>query len=369
VSIQTDVIIVGAGPAGIAAAIAASAKGLRTLVVDAQRPPIDKPCGEGLLPHGEAALRELGIHLNSDVAAPFFGIRFADKDSSVCAKFSGGVGFALRRIRLHQLLLERATHVGVSFLWGTHVTNIDTDHVTAGGNRIRYQWLVGADGRNSQVRKWAKLDSTSFAKKRFAFRRHYQVRPWTDLVEFYWGDGCQMVMTPTGEMEACVTFFSRNSRFRLDQAMQFFPALAARLEDATPTTNELGAVTSLTRFPEVVRGRAALVGDASGTVDAIAGHGLSLSFQQALDLAEAFEQGNLEHYQSAHRKISAMPITMARLMLLMEGNDWLRRRTLRLFQNKPELFSRLLSLHAGEAPLSSVGKGEIIDFGWKFLWA
>jgi flavin-dependent dehydrogenase len=366
---HADVIVVGAGPAGIAAAIAASAKGLRSVVVEAQTPPIDKPCGEGLLPHGVAALRDLGIHLNSDIAVPFLGIRFADEDSSACAKFAGGLGFGMRRIRLHQLLLERASQAGVSFLWGTRVTNIEPNHVIAGGNRIRYEWLVGADGQHSRVRKWANLDFRRLTQKRFGFRRHFQIRPWTDVVEVYWGRSCQIVTTPTEREEVSITAFSRDSYLRIDHALPLFPALARRLREAIRTTKELGNVSSMTRLPAVTRDRMALVGDASGTVDAITGHGLSLSFQQALYLAEAFEQGNLAHYESAHRKIAAMPAMMTRLMLIMERSDWIRRRALRLFQSKPGLFSKLLSINTGVLPLSSIGAGEMVDFGWKFLRA
>jgi menaquinone-9 beta-reductase len=42
----TDVFVIGGGPAGLAAAIAARAKGLRVTVADGGVPPIDKPCGE-----------------------------------------------------------------------------------------------------------------------------------------------------------------------------------------------------------------------------------------------------------------------------------------------------------------------------------
>jgi 2-polyprenyl-6-methoxyphenol hydroxylase-like FAD-dependent oxidoreductase len=367
--LDADVMIVGAGPAGIATAIAASAKGLRTVVVDAQTPPIDKPCGEGLLPHGVTALRSLGIRLNSETAVPFLGIRFSDQKSSACAQFSSGAGFALRRLRLHQLLLDRAIQAGVSFFWGTRITNIESNHLIAGENRIRYKWLVGADGQNSQVRKWANLASRPLTRNRFAFRRHYQTCPWTDVVEVYWGKGCQVIMTPTGKQEVGVAVISRDSRLRLEQALPKFPSLAARLRSATPTSKQGGNVTSLMRLSAVTRGRVALVGDASGTVDAIAGHGLSLSFQQALHLAEAFAQGNLAHYESAHRKIEDMPATMTRLMLLMERSDFVRQRSLRLFQNKPGLFSKLLSIHTGELAISSIGAAEIIDLGWKLLWA
>src|SRR3979490_1200949 len=123
--LHSDVIVIGAGPAGIATAIAANQRGLRTIVFDTRTPPIYKPCGEGLLPQGVASLRSLGIHLNSDIAVPFAGIRFTCGESSAYAKFPDSAGFALRRIRLHQLLVERAIQAGVIFHWGTRVTKLD----------------------------------------------------------------------------------------------------------------------------------------------------------------------------------------------------------------------------------------------------
>jgi flavin-dependent dehydrogenase len=92
-----DVVIIGAGPAGIAASIAVRQVGFRTTVLDARVPPMDKPCGEGILPQGVAALHALGIHLDSSVAVPFAGIRFEDQESSVRGEFTDGPGFALRR--------------------------------------------------------------------------------------------------------------------------------------------------------------------------------------------------------------------------------------------------------------------------------
>jgi flavin-dependent dehydrogenase len=112
----------------------------------------------------------------------------------------------------------------------------------------------------------------------------------------------------------------------------------------------------------------ALIGDASGTVDAVTGHGLSLSFQQAIPLAEAIRLDDPAHYQHAHKHIAAVPVAMSRLMLLMAGSDWIRRKTIRLFQETPGLFSKLLAIHAETTPLSSVGMAEIAGFGWKFLW-
>jgi len=176
-----------------------------------------------------------------------------------------------------------------------------------------------------------------------------------------------MLATPTAADEVCVSVLSRDVGFRISEALPRFPELAGRLRDSTPVTRELGNATSLSRLGAVARGRVALVGDASGSVDAITGHGLSLAFQQAIFLAEAFERGNLAHYESAHRKIAVMPALMSRLMLMMDRNSWMRRKTLRLFENMPDLFAKFLSIHAGAAPLSSVSRGEMIDIAWKLL--
>src|SRR5271157_5948779 len=122
---STDVFIIGGGPAGLAAAIAARRRGLDVIVADAERPPIDKPCGEGIMPDGLAAARALGIHLDSTPARWFPGIRFWDGATSVEARFERGPGLGIRRTTLHQVLMDLAAQAGVRLAWGTAVTGID----------------------------------------------------------------------------------------------------------------------------------------------------------------------------------------------------------------------------------------------------
>ena len=364
---RSEVIVVGAGPAGIVAAIAAQRQGLQAIVLDARIPPIDKPCGEGILPQGVAALRALGISLPPESALPFRGIQFVDGDVSARANFPGGAGFSMRRVKLHQLLVNHAIDAGVEFRWGARVVKIDNESVTTGEETFSYRWLVGADGQNSQIRKWAGLDPRFVRSKRFGFCSHFQVRPWSDVAEVHWTRGCQLFITPITGQEVGVAVLSRDPGLRLAGALPHFPFLAEKLHGAAPTTRELGDKTTLTTLPAITRGRVALAGDASGTVDAVTGHGLSLSFQQAIPLAEAMKRGDLAHYQNEHAKIAAVPILMTRLMLLMGRRDWIRRRTIRLFQQTPGLFSRMLAIHSETAPLSSVGVAEIAGFGWKFI--
>jgi menaquinone-9 beta-reductase len=364
---RSEVIVVGGGPAGIVAAIAARRLDFQTIVLDARTPPINKPCGEGILPQGVAALRLLGISLPPDSGFPFRGIRFVDEVHSARADFVRATGFAVRRAKLHQLLVHHAIAAGVEFRWGARVLQIDPEAVTTAKERLSYRWLIGADGQNSHVRKWTGLDPRTVGKKRFGFCSHFQVKPWSDVAEVHWGPGCQIFITPMAGEEVGVAVISHDPGLRLEGALSRFPILAEKLRGATQTTRELGDTTSLRILPAVTRGRVALIGDASGTVDAVTGHGLSLSFQQAIPLAEAMRLDDLAHYQHAHKNIAAVPIAMSRLMLLMSGSDWIRRRTIRLFQETPGLFSKLLAIHTETMPLSSVGMAEIAGFGWKFL--
>jgi len=335
---RTDIFVVGGGPAGLAAAIAARLKGFHVVVADAAQPPIDKACGEGLMPDSLAALRRLGIAFDPEHSFAFRGIRFIGAGGIVAADFPGDHGIALRRTRLHQLLIDRAEDLGVRLLWRTHVTGLGD---------VRARWIIGADGENSRVRRWAGLNATRSESFRYGFRRHYRVRPWTDFMEIYWGPGCQMYVTPVGGGEACVALLTRDPHMRLDAAMPHFPELARRLEGAAVVGEERGAITVSRRLKRIYRGNTVLVGDASGSVDAITGAGMSLAFRQAVVLAEALVAGDLEQYQVAHRRMARRPEFMAQLMLLLDRFPSLRPRVLRTFAAKPAIFERLLAVHAG----------------------
>lgn len=346
-ALHTGVLVAGAGPAGLAAAIAARQKGFRVTVADAGHPPIDKACGEGLMPEGVRALGQLGISIASQKSSPLRGIRFLGNETAVEAAFPGGNGFGVRRTTLYRALMERALAAGVSILWGAPVRAFPGEPILVGGKPAQYTWLIGADGLHSQVRRWAGLDERRQKPARFGFRRHFCVEPWTRHVEVHWGPDCQLFITPVNGEEVCVALLSRNPHPRLADALPLFPEVAARLVRANATSVERGSVSASRRLRAVTRNRVALVGDASGSADAITGQGLCLAFQQAVALGDAIARENLPLYQTAHRSITKMPALMGRLMLAMDRHPLLQRRVLGCLAARPGLFSRLLALHLG----------------------
>jgi len=353
---DTDVLVVGGGPAGLAAAVAARRKGFRVIAADASVPPIDKACGEGLMPEALDALERLNIALPPTAGLPFYGIRFVEGELTAEAGFpsaagpGSGHGLAMRRTQLHAALVTAASAAGAELRWGTPVTGLSPNgaflQMYDGVEHLSCRWLVAADGGQSRVRTWAGI-RTRESSIRYGFRRHYKIAPWVDHVEVHWAQDFQIYIAPVGAEEVCVALLARDQQIRVDDALDAFPDLAERLADAQHLSQERGGISAMRRVAAVTQGRIALIGDASGSVDAITGQGLCLAFQQALALGDAFAADNLDAYETAHRKIMRRPRMMAQLLLLLDRYPLVRLQTLPLLARQPKLFEALLAFHVG----------------------
>ena len=338
-------------------------------VFDSARPPIDKACGEGIMPDGLAALQRLGVMIPAEHACVFRGIRFVDESHSVEAKFARGAGYALPRVALHSLLVEHASALGVELNWGVRATGVSGNTIEVNGRRIPFRWLVCADGQNSLLRRKSGLFPASAVQMRYGFRRHYKVTPWTDLVEVHWAGCGQMYVTPIAEDEVCVAFITRDLSTRFDAALPQFSKLAPRLQGSQIAGATIGAVTASRRVSLVYSGQVALLGEAAGSVDAITGEGLSIAFRQAFALANAMRRNRIHEYQQAHTRIMRTPRNMARLLLSLDGCERFRQRALGALERQHEAFESMLAIHTGAKSVLDFGAGQALRLGWNLLHA
>lgn len=347
-----DLLIVGAGPAGLACAIAARGHGLAVRVIDARKPPLDKACGEGLMPDGLAVLRELGVELPEH--GLFCGISYHQDGIVAAGRFPQGVtGAGIRRTRLHAALVRRAEEAGVEVGWGTKATGLasggKTGVATAEGE-ILARHLVGADGLHSKIREWSGLARPAIPWQRFGVRRHFARAPWSENVEVHWGPDVEAYVTPVGENEIGVAFLWSGRKASWDVLLEEFPKLGERLEGAEEISRDRGAGPLEQRARAFSRGNVHLVGDAGGYLDAITGEGLSLAFHQAQALAAALAAGRPQDYAPAAKEINRWPLRLTRLTLALERRPALRKRVLRAFAADPALFERFLAVHCRSQP-------------------
>lgn len=285
---DVDVAVVGAGPVGLAAAIEARLAGLNVVVIEPRSFPIDKACGEGLMPGAVTALARLGVYPEG---SPIAGFHYTDGRRSADYRFRGHAGLGVRRTALHDALARRAEELGVKRM-DARVTAVvqNEEGVTAGD--VRASWLLACDGLHSTVRRLAGLERSgpAAARRRFGLRRHYSIEPWTDLVEVHWTAGAEVYVTPlAGGVVGVAVLGPQHTDF--DETLDRIPELRTRLRSAPSVDTLRGAGPLMQRTAARSAGRVLLLGDASGYVDALTGEGIRVGLAHARAAVSAITQG------------------------------------------------------------------------------
>jgi flavin-dependent dehydrogenase len=357
---ETEVVVVGGGPAGLATALELRQRDIDVVVVETSTPPVDKACGEGIMPDGVARLVSMGVALDERQCGRIRGIRYLDGERIAEATFPSHPALGVRRTVLHAAMCERAAEAGAVLVWGERALGFSARGVVTARGEISADWIVGADGLNSAVRRWSGLERASRRHPRFGVRRHFLVEPWSDLVEVYWGERCEAYVTPVGPDEVGVALLWSGEKAKFQELLERHPSLMTRLEGAEPSSPARGKGPLQRQVAGVTKGRVALVGDAAGYRDAITGEGLSLAFHQAAALAEAIEGGDLVAFERRVARLAALPNALIAALLHVERRPAVRCRLIDTLAANPALFARLLAIHVREQPVRSLGIGGVL---------
>jgi flavin-dependent dehydrogenase len=273
-------------------------------MVDRAAFPRDKPCGEGILPTGVAALRELGLGAAFGALdpVPIRGIDFVTGTSRARGDLpSAGAG--IDRIRLDAMLVNAARDAGADLLRDEVVRFVRDEEglvqrvVLRDGNSVDCGVVVAADGARSATRRAMGIDVLrTHARHGLCARVEITDTPGDRVEVHVLGCDGELYVGPTGARQLSVTWLTTQdvlrrshapARDRLRETIARCPAVAARVRSG----RWLGAVRSAGPFPQraarVGLDHVLLVGDAYQSIDPIGGDGITLALVASRHCASA----------------------------------------------------------------------------------
>jgi flavin-dependent dehydrogenase len=317
----------------MATALYAARAGLEVELREPRPGPVDKACGEGLMPGAVTALAELGLDPSGHRLA---GIRYLGGGHVAEAAFKHGDGRGVRRTTLHRAMSDAVAAAGVKLVERAvgEVEN-HSDHVVVDGEPCSF--LVAADGLHSPVRRMLGLDRPTQGRRRFGLRVHVEMEPWTPFVEVHWAKVSEAYVTPVGdELVGIAVLTERQAPF--DTLLAEHPLLKERLE-RRPLTRTRGAGPLRQRSTARTLGRLLLVGDAAGYVDALTGEGIALGLAQARAAVDAIVAGRPEQYEAAYKKLGRRHELLTHALLSSSRRPVVRRQIVPLAARLPRVFS------------------------------
>ena len=311
-----DLVVIGGGPAGAALASLAAERGAKTLLLEKERFPRDKVCGEFLSPEGCAVLARLGLlsTLAAKGARPMEACLLADaKGRSVEAPLpdlpeAGRTAYGISRAVFDEALLNHAASCGATIRERVVATRpiLDNGRVTGVASRpfrtdgadeaIHATLVVAADGRRSMLQRALHPGIgdplTTSPRSWFGLKAHFPDRTHglSQRIELYVFDGGYAGLGPVEGGRLDLALIARvdalnacgNSPHRLfEERMLRNPLLAERLRNEPPCSpwKTIGPLRFNVRTP--ASHGAIFLGDAAGTIDPFSGEGMSNALRGA----------------------------------------------------------------------------------------
>jgi len=380
-----DVAIAGGGVAGSALAILLGRAGISVGLFEKSHFPREKPCGEGIMPAGVAALERLGL-ADAVGGEPFYGIRYHAGPHTARARFpsiSGAqiVGRGQRRLHLDKTLFESAAGTsGVAARSGAPVEGVLIERgrvrgVSVGGQPHGARLTIIADGLASPLRRRLGLNAHAESRARTGFRTHFGLapgRPQEPWVDVFLGRGYELYVTPLPNCELLVAALVEAGAARdgaaasLERWIVEQPSLAARLIGATRLTPFAGRAPLARGARSGIAPGAVLLGDAAGYLDPITGGGISQALLTAELLAAQMPQilagghRQLVEFERARRALLRDYSLLTRLVLGLSRDHRLAALSVRTLRLLPPLFSHLVGVAAGMGSLFPSAAGNLM---------
>ncbi|HMF03629.1 MAG TPA: geranylgeranyl reductase family protein [Acidimicrobiia bacterium] len=321
-SATVDVLVVGAGPAGAAAALTARRRGLDVLVVDKATFPRDKTCGDGLT---TAALRFIE-HLGVDIAGlpGYMPVRETvlvapdGRRVSLPLGTDGDYAAVVPRVELDAAIVDTARREGVEVRDGVGVTAIETTNgdgvtVTTGDGPVRARFLVAADGHYSFVRRCLRPPAPPELGTWHAFRQYFRGVDDPRLYVLFEGDllpGYAWVFPlPGGRANVGFGVLRRpgttgkelNARWR---ELLTRPSVRTILGPAAEpeATHRAWPIPASFEYDALADGRVLYVGDAANVVDPLTGEGIAQAIETAGIAVDTIATGDPETVGARYRE-------------------------------------------------------------------
>jgi geranylgeranyl reductase family protein len=323
--IETDVLVVGAGPGGAATAYHLARHGIDVTVVERSRFPREKVCGDGLTPRGVAAMRRMGIDPDEPGFERVRGLRVHSRRDTIELPFpelSSWPDFGVVRTRhdFDALLAERAVKAGARLMEATEAVAPIVDEGWVSGSTIRpagardgepsdirSRFVVACDGAASRFAAPAGVvrDDTrplGIAARRY-YRTDYHPGPWLESwLDLWEGDLLLpgygwLFPVAGGTINLGAGLLNTFRDFKAVSAQRLFDAFASMLPPSFGITEEAAEgrllsgplPMSFNRTPQAVPGML-LVGDAAGAVNPMNGEGIAYAMETAEIAAELIHE-------------------------------------------------------------------------------
>ncbi len=286
-----DLIIIGGGPAGSAAAITAARAGGRVLLLERGRFPRHKVCGEFISPEGVALLAGLGV---DDLVrrAPRIAHARIFAETSVAEAALSPSAAAISRYDLDQALWRRAAECRADcreLLEARAITGSGPFTVATSAGDFTARAVINASGRWSNLRR-SRLAQPQ-REKWVGWKAHFREPDSPRSVDLYFfaGGYCGVQPLMDGQVNACamVQAAAANS---MEQVLALHPRLAERSREWQQVSETVATSPLVFAPPQAEEGGVLFAGDAAGFIDPFVGDGISLALRSGAMAAEALAE-------------------------------------------------------------------------------